>query len=173
MPLALLGGFSSRHEPCMKVAKPEVSMSAKERVREPVAGSLAPAYLEARTAAGWKLIALEWERDAPGEERSQPAEWVEEVPYGLRVSDDCSRLAENPAETEIIVLALDMIVEDCPLSRVADELNRRGYRTRNGDAWTSPVLFDLLPIMIEVSPRLFGTREWTARRQRLAKISAR
>jgi hypothetical protein len=123
-------------------------------------------------AGGWRLVALEWERETEQEPPAAPErEWVEEIPYGLQVAGDCGRLIENPAETEIILLALDMIVEDCPLSRVADELNRRGYRTRGGATWNSPALFDLLPRMIQVGPRLFTTEKWMTRRDRLPRVA--
>ena len=95
--------------------------------------------------------------------------WAEEIPFGLQVSEDCSRLVESPAEIEVIVTALDRIVEDCPLSQVAEELNRRGHRTRDGNAWTAAVLFNLLPRMIEIGPRVFSSSEWATRRDRLPK----
>jgi hypothetical protein len=96
-------------------------------------------------------------------------EWVEEIPYGLRVSDDCTRLVGNPVEIEIIIRALDMIVEDCPLSQVADRLNQDGYQMRSGDPWTPSALFALLPRMIQVGPRVFSRGDWQARRARLAR----
>jgi len=52
---------------------------------------------------------------------------------------------------------------------VADELNRRGLRQRDGQTWTPGALFNLLPRMIEVGPRLFVSEEWTQRRQRLPR----
>ncbi|HKE21294.1 MAG TPA: recombinase family protein [Bryobacteraceae bacterium] len=141
-------------------------MAIKERIREPISGLIRPDYLEERIKAGWRLVGLEWERET-AEEPSAAGEWVEEIPYGLRVSDDGMRLVGNPVEIEVIVRALDLIVEDCPLSRVADRLNERGLRTREGDAWTAPALFQLLPRMIQVGPRLFSTEEWLTRRARL------
>jgi hypothetical protein len=120
-------------------------------------------------AAGWKLVALEWEKPAESQ-ISTTEEKVEEIPYGLQVSTDCLRLVENPSERQIIILALDMIVDDCPLSRVAEELNRRGMRARDGQPWTPGALFNLLPRMIEVGPRLFVTEEWAHRRQRLPRV---
>src|SRR5215469_3744723 len=108
-------------------------MAIKERIREPISGLIRPDYLEERIKAGWRLVGLEWERET-AEEPSAAGEWVEEIPYGLRVSDDGMRLVGNPVEIEVIVRALDLIVEDCPLSRVADRLNERGLRTREGDA---------------------------------------
>jgi hypothetical protein len=143
-------------------------MAIKERIREPITGLVRPDYLTERISAGWRLVGLEWERD-----RTEPApsteEWIEEIPYGLRVSDDGTQLVGNPFETEIIIYALDMIVEDCPLSRVADRLNQRGYRTREGGEWTPTALFELLPRMIQVGPRLFASEEWMRRRARIPK----
>ncbi len=62
-----------------------------------------------------------------------------------------------------------MIVEDCPLSRVADEVNRRGYRTRLSEPWTPTALFNLLPRMIAVGRRVFNSDEWITRSERLPK----
>jgi hypothetical protein len=144
-------------------------MAKTVRIREPLTGSPTLEYLNERMGAGWKLIALEWEK--PAEIQVTPTEEkVEEIPYGLQVSSDCLRLVENPTERQIIILALDMIVEDCPLSRVAEELNRRGHRTSEGQTWTPGALFSLLPRMIEVGPRLFVSEEWTRRRQRLPRV---
>lgn len=144
-------------------------MAKSVRIREPLNGSPTLEYLNERMGAGWKLVALEWEKPAESE---LPAteEKTEEIPYGLQVSPDCLRLVENPTERQIIILALDMIVEDCPLSQVAEELNRRGLRTRDGETWTPAALFNLLPRMIEVGPRLFVSAEWTERRQRLPRV---
>jgi hypothetical protein len=144
-------------------------MAKTERVREPVSNLADPSYLIEKAAAGWRLAALEWERDLPAD-RKGTAEWTEEIPYGLQVSADGSRLVEDPAEIETIVLALDMIVEDCPLSSVAAEMNRRDYRMRNGRPWTPEALFTLLPRMIQMGPRLFSSNEWTTRRQRLPRV---
>jgi hypothetical protein len=94
----------------------------------------------------------------------------EEIPYGVQVAEDCSRLVENPAEMQILMTALNMIVDDHPMSRVADELNARGYRTRKGDKWAAASVFNLLPRMIEVGPRVFTRDEWIDRRQRLRAV---
>ena len=144
-------------------------MPQKERIREPLSALPTPEYLIQRTEAGWKLAALEWERDAQAEDTAPPP-YVAEIPYGLQVSGDGAGLVESPSETQAIILALDMIVEDHRLSRVADELNQRGYRTRAGEPWTPTALFNLLPRMIEVGPRVFASEEWVTRRQRLRKV---
>jgi hypothetical protein len=145
-----------------------------ERSRETANGLPSLEYLAHKVQEGWKLVGLEWTREAPAEEPAtpggEPREWAEEIPYGLRVSDDCSRLVESPAELEVVTIALDMIVEDCPLSRVADELNLRGYRTRQDSPWTPVALFNLLPRMIQVGPKLFTSEQWVSRRKRLPKV---
>lgn len=145
-----------------------------ERIHETVDSLPSLEYLARKLQEGWKLVGLEWTRelaaadsDAPA---AEPRDWVEEIPYGLRVSDDCSRLVESPAELEIVTIALDMIVEDCPLSRVSDELNLRGYRTRKDKPWTPVEIFNLLPRMIQVGPRLFTSEQWVQRRKRLPKV---
>ena len=150
-------------------------MPKTERTREAVNGLPTLEYLSRKVQDGWKLVGLEWEREAPGldtdEPGGEPREWAEQIPYGLRVSDDCTRLVENPLELEIITIALDMIVEDAPLSRVSDELNIRGYRTRQGNPWSPGALFSMLPRMIQVGPKLFTSQQWMERRQRLPKVT--
>jgi hypothetical protein len=143
-------------------------MPRKERIREAVTSLANPNYLTERAAAGWRLTAIEWEREIP-DEAPEPARWSEEIPYGMQVSEDGARLIENPAETEMVVLALDMIVDDCPLSQVSSEMNRRGYRMRDGQPWTPTALFTLLPRMIQVGPRVFSIEQWMSRRQKLPR----
>jgi len=85
-----------------------------------------------------------------------------------------NRLHRRPVlsetERQIVIVALDMIVEDRPLSQVADELNRRGHTTREGNPWTPSALFTLLPRMIQVGPKVFRSEEWVTRKQRLPRV---
>jgi recombinase len=141
-----------------------------ERIRESLSGLPTLEHLVERVEAGWKLVALEWERPAASAPLTETQSVVEEIPYGLKVADDCAGLVENPFEKQIIVTALDMIVEDCPLSQIAEELNRRGYTMRDNKPWTPSALFVLLPRMIQVGPRVFTSEEWTTRRQRLPRV---
>jgi hypothetical protein len=150
---------------------PEAAMAKKERIREPLTELPTLEYLVRRMEMGWKPTAIEWERDIVAEPVSiSGGRYTEEIPYGLQVSEDCAGLVENPKEREIITIAVDMIVEDCSLSRVANELNNRGFRSRTGQPWTPSDLFTLLPRMIQVSPRLFTSEQWATRRQRLPKV---
>ena len=143
-------------------------MAKKERIREALNGLPTREYLMERMAIGWRPAFIEWEREILPEGAPEP--YFEEIPYGLQVATDCGGLVENPQEREIITLALDMIVEDFSLSRVAAELNRRGHKTRAGKPWSPSDLFTLLPRMIQVGPRLFTSEEWVNRRQRLPRV---
>ena len=144
-------------------------MTGKEKLRETMNALPTLEHISERLAAGWRLAAIEWERDisAAGE---PPQRLAQEIPYGLRIADDCSGLVESAEEREVVICALDMIVDDCPLSQVAEELNRRGYRARTGAEWTSTTLFVLLPRMIEIGPRLFSSTDWASRKQRLKRV---
>ena len=144
-------------------------MPGKERIRETMHGLPTLDHLLERTEAGWKLAAIEWERDSAATPMPANHQVIEEIPFGLRVSDDCSGLVESESERQIIITALDMIVEDRPLSQVAEELNRRGHSTRDGRAWTPSALFTLLPRMIQVGPRVFTSDEWVTRKKRLPR----
>ena len=145
-------------------------MSMLQRVREVPAGPLSPDYLSQKANEGWKLTAVEWEREVE-EPAAQPGLLTEEVPYGLRVSADCSHLEENAAEKQVLIQMMDLIVQDAPLSLVAEELNRKGFRTRAGANWTPGAVFDMLPRLIQVGPRIFSSTEWTARTRHLFRMA--
>jgi hypothetical protein len=145
-------------------------MARMERVRETMTGLPTLDHLVERVEKGWKLVAIEWEREAANGAPIATQEVMEDIPFGLRVADDCSGLVESPSEKQIVITALDMIVDDRPLSQVADELNRRGYHTREGTPWTPTALFVLLPRMIEIGPRLFTSNDWSSRKQRLQRV---
>jgi hypothetical protein len=151
---------------------PEVCAMAKtQRLRDVLAGSPTLEYLNHMGSSGWRLVALEWEResDSPGSDSREPVVQELEVPYGMQITDDGLHLVENPAENRVLESAINMIVDDAPMSGVADELNRQGLRTRKGARWTPAAVFDLLPRMIEAGPRIFTKEEWTFRRRRVMR----
>ncbi|HWF05372.1 MAG TPA: hypothetical protein VHA06_16925, partial [Candidatus Angelobacter sp.] len=99
-------------------------MAKIERIREVVTGSVDLDYVRQKTEAGWKLVALEWRREIPGDEASE-AVLVEEIPYGLRVATDCSRLEADPEERAVLVQMMELIVQDYSITLIASELNKR------------------------------------------------
>ena len=144
-------------------------MARVERIREVVTGAVDLEYVRQKTEAGWKLVAMEWRREIPGDE-TQEAVFMEEIPYGLRVAPDCSRLEEDPQERGVLVQMMELIVQDYSITLVATELNKRGLRTRSGGLWTPVSVFNMLPRLIEVGPNIFSSDDWEARRERLLKM---
>ena len=144
-------------------------MARIERIREIVTGPVDMEQWKQKTDAGWQLVALEWRREIQGEEPEQ-AIIMEEIPYGLRVASDCARLEENPEEREILVQMMELIVQDNSVSEVARELTRKGLRTRGGSAWTPVAVFNMLPRLIEVGPKIFSSDEWEERKERLLRV---
>lgn len=144
-----------------------------ERITEIVNGAIDLNHFLAQTQAGWKLVALEWHREIPAEvaeTSAVPAQRsVEDLPYGVRVAQDCHTLEIDPVENQILIDMMNLMVEDLPLSRVAIDLNNRGYRTRKGEIWTMASVFNMLPRLIEVGPRLFSSAEWEQRRRKIAR----
>ena len=142
-------------------------MSRLQRVREVPSGPLSAEYMSQKAQEGWKLTAVEWEREI----EDPQGLLTEEVPYGMRVAADCGHLEENTGEKQALILMMDLIVQDAPLSLVAEELNRKGYRTRSGANWTPGSVFDMLPRLIQVGPRIFSSTEWTARTRHLFRLA--
>ena len=144
-------------------------MRVKQRLHENRPTAPGAEELQAKAAEGWQLAAVIWERETEVPEAEQrPVEEV--VPFGLRVADDCRHLVEDQREKEVIMLALELIVQDFRLSQVAQELNRQKYRTRSGAPWNAASVFELLPRLIDVGPRIFSSQEWAERRQRLFQV---
>jgi len=140
-----------------------------ERIRETVTGSVDLEYVRQKTESGWKLVAMEWRREIAGDEAEQPI-IVEDIPFGLRISVDCSRLDEDPQERAVLGQMMDLIVQDYSITLTASELNKRGLRTRTGGFWTPVSVFKMLPRLIEVGPHIFSSDDWEARRERLLKM---
>ena len=131
-----------------------------ERMREKLTRPITPEWLEERLAEGWRPVAIEWERPAGADEG------LEEVPFGLRVAEDGKHLTEDADEMAILRVVLSLIVHDRPMTEIADELGRRGYRRRGGRPWTQGSVFDLLPRVIEVAPSIYESEAWQREKQR-------
>jgi hypothetical protein len=139
-------------------------MAKTERIRQEAPASFGPEEIARQAEQGWKLVAVEWERELPGSEDAAPA--PEEVPFGLQAVPETARLEPNPTEQEILFLIMELTIQDGPYSVIADELNHRGYRTRQGMKWTPISVFQMLPRLIEVGPR--GWRSWEPSRRHRA-----
>ena len=135
-------------------------MKKTERMRQPVSGSIAESDLKYQAEQGWKMVAIEWEREVETSESQLPGD----VPFGLRVASDSRGLVEDPDEREILVQLMELLVQEGSYARIAEEINRRGFRTRQGGPWTPISVFEMLPRLIEVGPHLFRSSEWAKRK---------
>lgn len=132
-----------------------------ERIRQALSGPLTTEHVQRFQQQGWKPIAVEWERDV----RAEPQEAPVEPPFGLRVANNCLSLETDPLETEVLVTMMELIIQDGPYSFIAEELNRRGFLTREGSKWTPVAVFEMLPRLIDAGPAIFSTEEWQRRRR--------
>jgi hypothetical protein len=72
---------------------------------------------------------------------------------------------------EVLNLLAEMIVQDHSYKHMADLLNQRSLRTRDGKPWTSLAVFKLTPRLIEVAPRILSGAEWENRKKQLARVA--
>ena len=105
-------------------------MAHFERVRDVISGPFSPDIMQQRIAGGWQLVSIEWRRELPDNEAPSEGAYNEEIPYGLRISDDCQRLEVDSRENAALVLMMELLVQDFPLSNVVSDLNEKGFRTR-------------------------------------------
>lgn len=137
-----------------------------ETVRDLMEHPVSLDYFQGRVANGWRLKAIEWEKDV-ADDLAGASTQATAPPYGLAVVPETATLQPNPAEINVMMTILELIVVEKGVSYIADELNARGYKTRQGTRWTSPAVFDLLPRLIELGPDLLKRDEWKSRRPNL------
>lgn len=131
-----------------------------ERMRDVVSEPFSPEIIRQRTAAGWRMVAIEWRRELPDSEAPAASAFDEDIPYGLRVSADCSRLEEDPVEHQVLMLMMELLADDRSYAEIVTALNAKGFRMRDGRPWNRVAVFKMVPRLIEVGPRFFSSQEW-------------
>jgi Recombinase len=144
-------------------------MAYFERIRDVISGPFSPEVMQQRMAAGWQLVSIEWRRELPDSEAPTEGAFGEDIPYGLRISDDCQRLEVDPTENKILLLMMDLLAQDFSYSSIVSDLNEKGYRMRDGSRWSRVAVFNMMPRLIEVGPRLFSTEEWKTQRPKISR----
>jgi hypothetical protein len=142
----------------------EATMAHFERIRDVISGPFSSEIIGRRTAAGWQLVSIEWRRELPDSEAPSEGAFSEDIPYGLRISDDCQRLEIEPNENQALMLMMDLLGQDFSYSHIVSDLNEKGFRTRDGKPWSRVAVFNMMPRLIEVGPRLFSSEEWKTRK---------
>ncbi len=141
-------------------------MAYFERMRDVISGPFSLETIRQRTAAGWQMVSIEWRRELPDGEAPAEGVFDEEIPYGLRISDDCARLEADPTEHRVLMEMMEMLAQDFSYSAIVSNLNEQGFRMRDGRPWTRVAVFKMIPRLIEVGPHFFASDEWDRRRQR-------
>ena len=147
-------------------------MAYFERMRDVISGPLSPEIIRQRTSAGWQMVSIEWRRELPDAETPSEGAFNEDIPYGLRISDDCRRLEVDPTEHQALMLMMELLVQDFSYSSIVSDLNEKGFRMRDGKPWSRVSVFNMIPRLIEMGPRFFNSEEWEVRRQRFAHAKA-
>ena len=144
-------------------------MAYFEHIRDVIPGPFSADVIRQRTAAGWQMVSIEWRRELPDSEEPPEGGFNEDIPYGLRISDDCQRLEPEPAEHQVLMLMMELLVQDFSYSSIVSDLNEKGYRMRDGRPWSRVAVFNMIPRLIEVGPRFFSSDEWEKRRQKFSR----
>src|SRR5271169_453814 len=84
-----------------------------ERIRQSASGRLTWDEMQKYQSEGWRLIALEWERDVlESEPPADQARDHEEPPYGLRVAGDSPSLVADEGENAALHAMMELIIQD-------------------------------------------------------------
>jgi hypothetical protein len=145
-----------------------------EWMREDIAAELSSEHLQQKAAAGWKPVAIEWKREIevmPDPAHAGTGGGPEEIPYGMQIASDCRHLEDNSGEMQVLKLLAEMIVQDMSFPQMAETLNQRAFRTRDGRTWNPLAVFKLTPRLIEVAPRILSGSEWETRKKQMSKVA--
>jgi len=146
-------------------------MAYFERIRDVISGPFSPEIIRQRTTAGWQLVSIEWRRELPELEVPTEGAFGEDIPYGLRISNDCTRLEVDSTENKALMLMMELLGQDFSYSSIVSDLNEKGFRMRDGKAWNRVAVFNMMPRLIEVGPRLFSSEEWKRLRQGVSRLA--
>lgn len=139
-----------------------------QRHRDLISGEVTLDYFMRKMAEGWSVAAVEWVREASDRATAdRPFEVAvhgEEPPYGVQVASDGLHLEQNPLERTVLLMILEKIVREKRITEIAVDLNAAGLKTRRGRDWTPSAVFDLLPRLVELGPKLLESQEWRERR---------
>ena len=148
-------------------------MAYFERIRDVISGPFNSEVIRQRTETGWQMVSIEWRRELPERETPTEGAYNEEIPYGLRISEDCLRLEVEPNENQAMMLMMELLAQDFPYSSIVSDLNEKGYRMRDSGRWTRVAVFNMMPRLIEVGPRLFSSEAWKAQRPKISRQATR
>ena len=146
-------------------------MAHFERIRDVVSGPASADVIRQRGQAGWQMVSIEWRRELPDSETPTEGAYGEDIPYGLRISDDGLRLEVHPTENHALMLMMELLGQDFSYSSIVSDLNEKGFRMRDGKPWNRVAVFNMMPRLIDVGPRMFSSEEWKRLRQGVSRLA--
>ena len=115
------------------------------------------------------MVSIEWRRELPERETPTEGAYNEDIPYGLRISEDCLRLEVHPTENQAMMLMMELLGQDFSYSSIVSDLNEKGFRMRDGSPWNRVAVFNMMPRLIEAGPRMFSSGDWKRLQQGLSR----
>ena len=97
----------------------------QERMREVLTEPLTAEHMARRSSEGWIPVAVEWQREAGASTTEAKGPRIQ-VPYGLEVAEGGGYLQESGVEMAVLRRILSQIVDDRPLSEIAERLSELG-----------------------------------------------
>lgn len=99
-------------------------------------------------------------------QKARRGQWGGEPPIGYVVNRETKRLEMDPAARHIPALIFELYVHHgLGTFKVAQELNRRGMRTKNGNDWTRESVNKILRNQAYIGNVVYGTRRNQLKRQ--------
>ncbi|OPA80806.1 recombinase family protein [Paenibacillus selenitireducens] len=99
-------------------------------------------------------------------QKARRGQWGGEPPIGYVVNRATKRLETDPVQRHIPALMFELYVHHgLGTFRVAQELNRRGMRTKNGNPWTRESVNKILRNQAYIGNVVYGTRRNQLKRQ--------
>jgi site-specific DNA recombinase len=116
-----------------------------------VAESLDTGSASGRLVLNIMVSVSQWEREAIGERtrdamrhKKTKLEFVGNAPYGYRLAADKRHVEAEPGEQAVLQRIQRLRKSGKSLRKIADELNKRGLRTRAGTPWLHEYIVRLL-----------------------------
>ncbi len=75
-----------------------------------------------------------------------------------RLADDCLNLEQDPAESSVLTLLLELVREEARFPGLPLTLNTQGFRTRRGTKWTGSGCFEAAAAPLLMPLRRFDGR---------------
>jgi hypothetical protein len=147
-------------------------MAYFERIRDVISGPFSPEVIQQRTMAGWQMVSIEWRRERPDQETPTEGAYNEDIPYGLRISEDCLRLEVEPTENQAMMLMMELLGQDFSYSSIVSDLNEKGFRMRDSKPWNRVAVFNMMPRLIEAGPRMFSSEDWKRLQRGMSRTKA-